>query len=608
MKTITMFALLMSAATATSVQADQASVDFRLDPVVGLSSSGSAGPGTVGQWLTPNDFFGYADVSYTWADGSRSSNSEGFRSDGLPAGARNGEPFGPRREGVLPALAADSPTARSLLDAGRLQADVTRLHPWDEATAGANWDRTFSLLPNTSITFSGTATLGSDRPMTTVSTFEASPNLNAQYANRGVLGFHTVADDGLGWRNGISVIARIMNFDPRLPGRSPLLGRVGSEDDFAYSSDEEGHVSLTLFNHSDELMFTNLSIGVFARAPFISPIPEPATWLAMLLGLGMLGWRRMKTRKWLATVLAAVGLAGAAHAENISVDFQLDPITGLSTDSSSPAGTVGHWITPNSFSASETTSYHRADQTSSYRSVSFSSERLANSTLGIQPFGNYSRGVDPVAADAPSAHLAVENGHLLTEISRQKPVDTAETYLDWRRAFTLDPNSSITLSGLLAFDATTPIVPKVGYYTTPKPLDRIADTAMLEFRDNASWGWGNGIRITGNILNQDPRDFNAPLLGREPRPDDFAYSADPQGHLSLTIFNRSDQSMFGSFEVLLLSSMTDVPAIPEPSTWLAMLFGLAVLVWRRRPASERLPGVRSGLPCVQRLGFGGGRS
>lgn len=582
MKTSTMFALLMSAAMATSVQADESSVDFRLDPIVGLSSSGSTAPGTVGQWLTPNAFFGYADVNYTSADGSRSWNQESFTSDGLPAGPRNGEPFGPRREGVLPAPAADLPSAHALLEAGRLQADVTRQHPWDEASAGASWDRTFSLLPNTSITFSGTATLGSDRPITTQSSFEASPNLNPQYANRGVLGFHSVADDGLGWRNGISVIARIMNFDPRLPAGSPSLGRLGSVDDFAYSSDEQGHVSLTLFNHSDDLMFTNLSIGVFARAPFISPIPEPATWVAMLLGLGVLGWRRMKSRKWLTTVFAAVGLAGAAHAESISVDFQLDPITGLSTDSSSPAGTVGHWITPNSFWGSETTSYNRPDRTGSYRSTSFSSERLVGSALGIQPFGNYSRSVDPVAGDAPSAHLAVEAGHLLAEISRQKPVDTAETYLDWRRAFTLDPNSSITLSGLLGFDATTPIVPKVGYYTNPKPLDSIADTAMLEFRDTASGG--SGIRITGNILNQDPRDFRSPLLGREPRPDDFAYSADPQGHLSLTIFNRSDQSMFGSFEVLLLSSLVQVPAIPEPSTWLAMLLGLAVLGWRYRHA------------------------
>ncbi|WP_457331109.1 PEP-CTERM sorting domain-containing protein [Rhizobacter sp. P5_C2] len=585
MKTSTMFALLMSAAMATSVQAEQSSVDFRLDPIVGLSSSGSVGPDTVGAWLTPNAFSGYASVQYTSADGSRSWNEESFTSDGLPAGPRNGEPFGPRRESVLPASGADLPSAHSLLEAGRLQADATRPQRWDDAAAGVNWDRTFSLLPNTSITFSGTATLGADRLWPTQTTFEASPNLNAQYANRGVLGFHSVADDGQGWRNGISVVARIMNFDPRLPAGSPSLGRLGSVDDFAYSNDEEGHVSLTLFNHSDELMFTNLSIGVFASAPYIPAVPEPAAWLTMLLGLGALGSRRMKIRKWLTTALAAAGLAGAAHAESISVDFQLDPITGLSTDSSSPAGTVGHWITPNSFFASETTSYHRPDQTGSYRSTSFGSGRLADSAVGTQPFGNFSRSVDPVAADAPSARLAVEPGHLRAEISRQKPEDTAETYLSWRRAFTLDPNSSITLSGLLAFNPPMPLALVPRFSTTPKPQDTVANTAWFSFRDDASWGWGNGISIVANILNQDPRDFTAPLLGREPGPDDFAYSADPQGHLSLTIFNRSDQSMFGSFEVLFLSSLVQAP-IPEPSTWLAMLLGLAVLFWRGRPVSE----------------------
>ena len=583
MKTSTMFALLMSAGMAAGVQAHESSADFRLDPIVGLSSSGSSTPGAVGQWLTPNSFGGTTTVYYTWADGSQSTYQDTYTSAGLPLAARNGEPFGPRHEQTMPALAADSPSAHSLVEPGHLQADLTRQHPWDEANAGATWERTFSLLPNTSITFSGTATLGSDQAATRQTTFEASPNLNPQYANRGVLSVHNVLDDGQRWDNGISFIARIMNFDPRLPAGSASLGRVGSVDDFAYSSDDQGHVSLTLFNHSSDLMFTSLSIAAFAVAPFISPIPEPAVWSAMLLGLGVLAWRRTKTRKLLA-VLAAAGLAGVAQAESVSVGFQLDPITGLSTDSSSPAGTVGHWITPNQFSGSATAVHYWADQSTSFRQNSFSSERLIGSAVGIQPFGNYSRGVDPVAVDAPSAHLAVETGHLLAEISRQKSGDTVETYLDWGRSFTLDPNSSITLSGLLALDATMPILPKVGYSTTPKPLDRIADTAMLEFRDDASWGWGNGIRITGSILNQDPRDFNAPLLGREPRPDDFAYSADPQGHLSLTIFNRSDQSMFGSFEVLLLSSMNQMP-IPEPSTWLAMLLGLAVLSWRCRPAA-----------------------
>lgn len=290
----------------------------------------------------------------------------------------------------------------------------------------------------------------------------------------------------------------------------------------------------------------------------------------------------MKTRILL-IALAAVGLAGLARAADVTVDFQLDPITGLSTDGSSPPGTVGHWITPNTFYGKTTAIHYGADQSVSYRETSFDAGRLAGSAVGDQPFGNYSRGVDPVAADAPSAHVTLAPQHLRAEVSRPKNGDSADVYLDWQRAFTLDPNSSITLSGLLKLDATMPATPTASYSTTPKPRDSIANSALLSFRDSSTWGWGNGIAIIANILNQDPRDFRSPLLGIEPRPDDFAYSADPQGNLSLTLFNRSNQSIFGSFEILFLASVDQMP-IPEPSTWLAMLVGLALLAWRYRPA------------------------
>jgi len=291
----------------------------------------------------------------------------------------------------------------------------------------------------------------------------------------------------------------------------------------------------------------------------------------------------MKARLLL-IALAAIGLAGLARAESVAVDFQLDPITGLSTDGSSPAGTVGHWITPNTFYGSSKAIHHGADQSTSYRENSFGSERLAAGAIGDQPFGNFSRGVEQVAAGFPSAHVTIEPEHLRAESSRQQNADLAETYLDWQRAFTLDPNSSITLSGLMTFESSLPLAPAVHYSTWPNSLDSIANTAYLSLRDSSNASWGNGISIIGNILNQDPRDWQSPFLGRTAGPDDFAYSTDPQGHLSLTIFNRSNVSMFGSFEILFLSSVTEVPGIPEPSTWLAMLVGLAVLTWRYKPA------------------------
>lgn len=299
----------------------------------------------------------------------------------------------------------------------------------------------------------------------------------------------------------------------------------------------------------------------------------------------------MKARLLL-IALAAIGLVGLARAESVAVDFQLDPITGLSTDGGSPAGTVGHWITPNTFYGSSTAIHYGADQSTSYRENSFGSQRLAAGAVGDQPFGNFSRGVEPVAAGSPSAHITLEPEHLRAESSRQQNADLAETYLDWQRAFTLDPNSSITLSGLMSFESSLPLAPTARYSTWADSLDRVANRATLSFSDRSNASWGNGISLIANILNQDPRDWQSPFLGRTAGPDDFAYSTDPQGHLSLTVFNRSNVSMFGSFEILFVSSVADVPGIPEPSTWLAMLVGLAVLTWRHKPALRK-PRLRS---------------
>jgi hypothetical protein len=157
-------------------------------------------------------------------------------------------------------------------------------HPWDQADASAGWDRTFSLLPNTSITFSGTATLGADRAATQESSFEASPNLNAQYANRGVVSYHSSLGDGRGWTHGI------LNKDPR-DWNTPFLGREPGPDDFAYSADPQGHLSLTIFNRSNLSMFGSFEIMFLGSVANVPGIPEPSTWLAMLVGLAVLFWR-----------------------------------------------------------------------------------------------------------------------------------------------------------------------------------------------------------------------------------------------------------------------------------------------------------------------------
>jgi hypothetical protein len=95
MKTAAIGAVLVSTCMAGSVQAYESSADFRLDPIVGLSTGGSSAPGDVGQWLTPNAYDGSVTIQYSWADGSRAWNQDTFTSAGLPLAARNGDPFGP---------------------------------------------------------------------------------------------------------------------------------------------------------------------------------------------------------------------------------------------------------------------------------------------------------------------------------------------------------------------------------------------------------------------------------------------------------------------------------------------------------------------------------
>ena len=281
-------------------------------------------------------------------------------------------------------------------------------------------------------------------------------------------------------------------------------------------------------------------------------------------------------------LLAALGLAGAAQAYDASIDFKLDPLTGLSPDASSPAGTVGHWLNRNWFSGSATANHYWPDQSTSWREVSYSSNWLAATATAGQPFGHYDRGVSPVTAGAASSHTLVDTNHLNAQWHTENILDTADASVNWSRYFTLDPNTSITLSGLASVEYFAPISPVARFSTSAHWSEAITNTAYLSFSDPDVWS--NGINIVGKILNQDPTQFGSPYLNRESRLDDFSYTADAQGHLSLTIFNHSNDTMFGSFEVSLFSS-TPISGIPAPSSWLVMLAGLGVLAWRCKPAA-----------------------
>ena len=296
----------------------------------------------------------------------------------------------------------------------------------------------------------------------------------------------------------------------------------------------------------------------------------------------------MKTRT-MVILLASFGLAAAAQAYGGSVDFRLDPITGLSLDGSTPAGTVGQWITPNSFSGYTTVRHQWEDHSWSWGQDHYTSDAIPAALRNGAPFGSYERSMPPVGTDSPSAHSLVETNHLRAEWTKENAIDEANASAQWLRAFTLSPNSSVTLSGLATLGLYLPSTLQASFDDHPNWTAKTPHMGVLSLVSSYSTPtvWYNTLNITGRVLNYDPRLTNPPLLGRGPSVDDFSYSTDDQGHLSFTIFNHSNDTLFGSFEVSAFSSAPYIPGVPEPSTWLALLAGLGVLLWRVKPTGGR---------------------
>jgi hypothetical protein len=90
------------------------------------------------------------------------------------------------------------------------------------------------------------------------------------------------------------------------------------------------------------------------------------------------------------------------------------------------------------------------------------------------------------------------------------------------------------------------------------------------------------------MLNRDPFDYWGGSQGRVASPDDFTYSADSFGVLSLTVHNNSALPLFAAFELFAFSN--PMAAVPEPAAALTMTLGVGVVGWRMRrrgvPATE----------------------
>jgi hypothetical protein len=134
----------------------------------------------------------------------------------------------------------------------------------------ATWDRTFQLNANSSATFSGLVNLnlGGQNALPSLASF-SSTNLSAN-SLQGSLAFENPSHD-VGTRLTATV-------------NSPLSNPAQV---FSYSSDQNGVMSLTITNTSNNAI--SGSLGLSSWVNITSPVPEPAAYLSMLLGLGIVG-------------------------------------------------------------------------------------------------------------------------------------------------------------------------------------------------------------------------------------------------------------------------------------------------------------------------------
>jgi hypothetical protein len=174
----------------------------------------------------------------------------------------------------------------------KIGAGITLQGDAGRGTAEASWTRNFSLDAHSSFTFAGLGSLGITDPLGAPLNAATSFALNADQSFASL----TLADAADRVRTSIS--ASIFG-----------LSGIGSGF-FSHATDANGLMSLTISNPYDTAISGSLQAGTyvnmlsFGGAPSLaSPVPEPSTYLTLVLGLGIVGAvARRKRKSPLATV------------------------------------------------------------------------------------------------------------------------------------------------------------------------------------------------------------------------------------------------------------------------------------------------------------------
>jgi hypothetical protein len=296
----------------------------------------------------------------------------------------------------------------------------------------------------------------------------------------------------------------------------------------------------------------------------------------------------MNFKPWIGAAAAMVLHLGVQAASG-SVDFKIDGYPSLagSAAAADASSTAGYWITDNRYSSLMNLSRDwlgaRPGMGSSYASSDSSAAGLTGA-----PFGEAQGELTWAPDVGPSVNSYFRPGQIGHSWQTAEADDVTYSLVTWDRSFALKPNSSVTLAGTLNFTYSAGGLEPIHEYVNFRGYQPAQAMVLFTGREIDETPWDNrlafGFGLRGTIFNADPRGPDPGM----PRPfsvDDFAYSFDSFGHMSLTIFNRSNELLFGSFDITSgASSPPPIPAIPEPATWAAMLLGLGVVGLSRRRA------------------------
>lgn len=172
-----------------------------------------------------------------------------------------------------------------------------------------------------------------------------------------------------------------------------------------------------------------------------------------------------------------------------------------------------------------------------------------NACCGLQTIGDAQLGWNSVSA----------------QVSLSGPAGKGTAYAVWSQGFNLDPHASFTFSGLGRLSISDP---------NAEPLNAITEfsgSAAESFASLVRYDVGDRVGVQVAVL----------LAAGDLYGGAFSHATSPDGLMSLTVTNTSDQILGGALTVRSWVNVVAAP-VPEPSTLMCMAFGLALVAGAAR--------------------------